>query len=73
MRYTHAESVWDFLLHDRSNRLVFENDSVINKTEQHTTSSQSTFGPVPLFKWPDTKTDSSEESTLINVSVDYCL
>ncbi|CAF1182417.1 unnamed protein product [Rotaria sordida] len=66
LKYTHATKVWDFLRNDRSNRLVTENDSGINKTEQQPSSPLPVFGPVPLFKWPDTKSDSSDESLLLN-------
>lgn len=68
-RYTHAKKVWDFLRYDRSNKLVSENDNGINKADQQPTSPLPTFGPVPLFKWPDIKIDSPEESMLFNQNV----
>ena len=67
-RYTHAKKVWEFLRHDRSNKLVSEADGGVNKLEQPT-SPVPTFGPVPLFKWPDIKGDSPEESMLFNPNV----
>jgi hypothetical protein len=66
-RYTHAKKVWEFLRYDRSNRLVVENDTGINKPEQRSPSPLPAFGPVPLFKWPDIKIDSPEESLVFNV------
>ncbi len=68
-RYTHAKKVWEFLRYDRSNRLVLENEGGINKTEQQPPSPLPAYGPVPLFKWPDTKHDSPEESMLFNANV----
>ncbi|CAM4739728.1 unnamed protein product [Rotaria magnacalcarata] len=65
LKYTHATKVWEFLRYDRSNRLVIENEGGTNKTEQQSPSPLPTFGPVPLFKWPDRKGDSHEESTSI--------
>jgi len=41
----------------------------MNKMEQHATSPLPNFGPVPLFKWPDTKNDVPEESTSSNANV----
>jgi hypothetical protein len=67
-RYTHAGKVWNFLRYDRSNRVVLEGDSNINKTEHQPISPPPAFGPVPLFKWPETKTDQPEESMLFNVN-----
>ena len=58
--------MWEFLRYDRSNKVVFENESGANKTE-HPTSPSPAFGPVPLFKWPDAKNDSPEESLVFNV------
>lgn len=58
LRYSHAEKIWNFLRNDRSNKLVSEN-------EFHSTSS---FGPIPLFKWPD----QSEEIKLLNENVKIC-
>ncbi|CAF4088818.1 unnamed protein product [Rotaria sp. Silwood2] len=66
LKYTHATKVWEFLRYDRSNRLVTESESGVNKTEQQPSSPLPVFGPVPLFKWTDTKADSSEESLLLN-------
>ncbi|CAF1130028.1 unnamed protein product [Rotaria sp. Silwood1] len=66
LKYTHATKVWEFLRYDRSNRIVSEGDSGVNKTEQQPSSPLPVFGPVPLFKWPDTKSDSSEESSLLH-------
>jgi hypothetical protein len=68
-RYTHAAKVWKFLRYDRSNRVVVEGDSNINKTEPPVTSPPPAFGPVPLFKWPDTKIDLPEESMLFSTNV----
>lgn len=67
-RYTHAKKVWEFLRFDRSNKLVCENEGGANKIEQPT-SPVPTFGPVPLFKWPDVKGESPEESMLFNPNV----
>ncbi len=69
LRYTHAGKVWNFLRYDRSNRIVAESDSGTNKTEQHPTSPSPAFGPVPLYKWPEIKIDSPEESTVFNANV----
>jgi hypothetical protein len=41
-------------------------ESGVNKTEHPPTSPSSTFGPVPLFKWPDTRTDLPDESMLFS-------
>jgi hypothetical protein len=65
-RYTHEGKVWNFLRYDRSNKVVLENEHGKNKTEQNLTAS---FGPVPLFKWPDPKVDLPEEGILPNISV----
>jgi hypothetical protein len=46
-----------------------ENESGVNKTEQQPTSPLPAFGPVPLFKWPDIKTDLPEDSMLFNGNV----
>ena len=70
-RYTHAGKVWEFLRYDRSNKLVIENESGANKTEQRSTSPSPVFGPVPLFKWPETKIDVPEESTSSNANVTF--
>ncbi|UJR16262.1 hypothetical protein I4U23_003169 [Adineta vaga] len=58
LKYTHTEKVWNFLRHDRSNRQVSENECY----------SRSSFGPIPLFKWREPKTDSPEESSVTNRS-----
>lgn len=61
-RYSHAEKIWNFLRYDRSNQFVFEHENLINKTE-------SCFGPIPLYKWPDCKVPQSEETILVNLNV----
>jgi len=66
-RYTHAKKVWEFLRYDRSNKVVSENDNAANKSEPPA-SPTPTFGPVPLFKWPENKAESSDESTVHNVN-----
>lgn len=71
VRYSHAAKVWEFLRYDRSNRLVTESDNAANKSEQQSPTPVPTFGPVPLFKWPETKADSHDESTSINVNIPY--
>ena len=68
-RYTHAERVWEFLRYDNSNKLVVEGESEKHKLEQQPTSPLPTFGPVPLFKWPETKLELSEESMSNNVNL----
>ncbi|CAF5148698.1 unnamed protein product, partial [Rotaria sp. Silwood1] len=45
--YTNATKVWEFLRYDRSNRIVSEGDSGVNKTEQQPSSPLPVFGPVP--------------------------
>lgn len=60
LRYTHAGKVWDFLRNDRSNKLVTENET--NKTDHPPTSPLPTYGPVPLYKWPEPKTEITEEA-----------
>ncbi|CAF3372079.1 unnamed protein product [Rotaria sp. Silwood1] len=59
LKYTHAGKVWDFLRYDRSNQFVGVNDNVINKNV-------SSFGPIPLFKWPDSKVHLQEETISMN-------
>ncbi|CAF3652930.1 unnamed protein product [Rotaria sordida] len=54
LKYTHAEQVWDFLRYDRSNQYVSENQN------------GSSFGPIPLFKWPDAKVTLHEERILVD-------
>ncbi|UJR30270.1 hypothetical protein I4U23_017808 [Adineta vaga] len=61
LKYTHAGKVWKFLRDDRSNKLVTENE--INKPDQNPTSPLPTYGPVPLFKWPEPKIEVTEEAT----------
>ncbi|CAF4403412.1 unnamed protein product, partial [Adineta steineri] len=48
LKYTHSEKVWNFLRYNRSN----------NNQSYSTTS----FGPVPLYQWPETKNDLPEET-----------
>lgn len=67
VRYTHAGKVWEFLRYDRSNKLVFENET--NKADQHPTSPAPNYGPVPLFKWPEAKAEVPEEPTPTNSNV----
>ncbi|CAF3367996.1 unnamed protein product [Rotaria sp. Silwood1] len=62
LKYTHAGKVWDFLRYDRSNQFVGVNDNVINKNV-------SSFGPIPLFKWPDSKVHLQEETISMNGNV----
>ncbi|CAF4085833.1 unnamed protein product [Rotaria sp. Silwood2] len=61
LKYTHAEKVWDFLRYDRSNQYIAENENGINKNT-------SSFGPIPVFKWPDSKVYLHEETILMNVN-----
>ena len=48
-RYGHAEKIWNFLRYDRSNKFPSENPN------------SSSFGPIPLFQWTETKGDKSDE------------
>ncbi|CAF2133241.1 unnamed protein product [Rotaria magnacalcarata] len=64
LKYTHAEKIWNFLRYDRSNQYVSGNASEVNKN-------MSSFGPVPLFKWPDLKVHLPGERVLINDSSDH--
>ncbi|CAM2703017.1 unnamed protein product [Rotaria socialis] len=64
LKYTHAEKIWNFLRYDRSNQYVSGNASEVNKN-------MSSFGPVPLFKWPDLKVHLPGERVLINNSSDH--
>lgn len=61
-RYAHTEKVWNFLRYDRSNQHVYNNENQLNKSSPN-------FGPLPLFKWTDSKADSIEETILINVNI----
>ncbi len=60
--------MWEFLRFDRSNKLVCEGEGGANKSEP-STSPLPTFGPVPLFKWPEIKIETPEESVLFNPNV----
>lgn len=62
LKYTHAGKVWNFLRYDRSNKIIVENEADKNKTDQPPSTPVPTFGPVPLFKWPDTKVDLPDDS-----------
>ena len=66
-RYTHAKKVWEFLRYDRSNKLPGEFDSEKHKNDQQPVSPTSGSGPIPLFKWPEQRTDLSEEFMSIHV------
>jgi hypothetical protein len=59
LRYTHAEKIWNFLRYDRSNKHTSEN-------ELH---SKSSSGPIPLFRWSDSKLNRPEETILLNGNV----
>ncbi|CAF0738248.1 unnamed protein product [Adineta steineri] len=48
LKYTHSEKVWNFLRYNRSN----------NNQSYSTTS----FSPIPLYQWPETKNDLPEET-----------
>ncbi|CAF0997935.1 unnamed protein product [Didymodactylos carnosus] len=57
LKYSHAEKVWKFLRNDRSNKLVDGEDRKSNE--------QSSFqGPIPLYRWPDSKIDTAEDGIL---------
>ena len=63
IRYTHAEEIWNFLRYDRSNRLVSENENRMQNNESH---SKSSFGPIPLYKWPQSKVHQPQGQILTN-------